>query len=124
MTRDEILAMPAGMEMNALVAEKVMGWHEHNGMWLDLDNRIWANPPGWSPSTNIATAWEVVQKHPYYFALYRTNETDWRLALFGTVHWECRFYAPEKFDAKADTAPLAICRAALIVVLEREKGEG
>lgn len=26
MTRDEILSMPAGREMDALIAEKIMGW--------------------------------------------------------------------------------------------------
>lgn len=40
MTRAEILAMPAGAELNALVAEKVMGWHylpesiHEQGRWV------------------------------------------------------------------------------------------
>lgn len=63
--------MPAGPEMDALVAEKVMGWTKkkvasYGGgyyAWIDSENR--AHPPnntsgGWHPSINIADAWEVL----------------------------------------------------------------
>ena len=32
MTRDEILSMPAGRELDALIAEKVMGWFITRGV--------------------------------------------------------------------------------------------
>ena len=60
MTRDEIMKMQPGWELNALVAEKVMGW------FLDSDIGYWRNESGlckrqdkWSPSEDIAAAWEV-----------------------------------------------------------------
>lgn len=67
MTRDEILAMPAGREMDALVAEHVMGLlnvHKYNGEWIHTRNPI---PFVGAPiveyySTDIAAAWEVVDK--------------------------------------------------------------
>lgn len=65
--------MEAGRELDALVAEKVMGWR-----WLDLNHDINKGPivktPGWygqgqsavrtefHPSTSIADAWEVVAR--------------------------------------------------------------
>ena len=41
--------MKPGRELDALVVEKVMGWK-----WLS------GNP--WAPSTDIAAAWEVLEK--------------------------------------------------------------
>lgn len=56
-------------------------------------------------STDIAAAWEVVGSHLM------------DLHCYGGHGWECMWLAegPESTDvfAKADTAPLAICRAAL-----------
>ena len=82
MTRDEILNMPAGIEMDALVAEKVMRWKRLKYFgggpiadgWLGFWDGEWfkwierpesddeeASKP-WSPSTNIAEAWAVEEK--------------------------------------------------------------
>ena len=60
----------------------------------------------------------VVEKHLHYFSLARSNDTDWMRAPFGDMTWKCRFYAPEKYLAEADTPSLAICRAALLAVLK------
>jgi len=143
MTRDEILNMPAGREMDALVAEKVMGW-------INVEKTTWSNfradgtrfgggeelrgtPPNHydinpvmypvkNYSTDIAAAWQVVEKmqaaHEWYFhfgnKLYIFNivddngepEEDHRITLVAhnTSH----------------TAPLAICRAALLAVMEEK----
>ena len=123
--------MEAGRELDALVAEKVMGFY-----WRDVNEHQRALcPPGiddffeilWGEdldkyvpdySTDITAAWLVVEKHPHYFILSRTN--DWRGPgmLGDPKKWVCRFYAPERFKVVADTAPLAICRAALKAVQE------
>jgi hypothetical protein len=105
MSRDEILNMPAGREMDVTIGYHVMGL---------------VAPPEIYPeySTDIAAAWEIVAKHPHYFQLVRSNETGWRPSPWGAMLWRCRFYAPEKFEARAETAPLAICRAALLAVME------
>ena len=83
MTRDEILKMEAGREMDALMAEKVMGWHlvtDKDGWkhWGDKDGRWGAGMNQsshddyedgedfhvlhWHPSESILWAWEVVEK--------------------------------------------------------------
>jgi hypothetical protein len=101
----------AGRELDALVAEKVMGLQPLRrevppdpGAFLDLPHY----------STDIAAAWEVVEKltgrrdKDIGFALTvnpGTIGTSFS-ALDGTEHWH----------VNASTAPLAICLAALKVV--------
>ena len=69
-------------------------------------------------STSIAAAWEVVEKFPkiYEVDVMNDGDGDWRCYI---NDWK------EKEDwAIADTAPLAICRAALkATVLEGENEE-
>lgn len=115
--------MPAGEAFDRLVWSVVMGRagtppvgdaYHHEG--------------GWAPSTDIAQAWEVVERmrlspppsdeHHYapWFAIAIGNGEDvspeqwtagWRTgADFDGEWWEVRACAP--------TVPLAICRAALI----------
>ena len=128
--------MEAGRKLDALVAEKVMGWRkermflaEHN-YGRDLPDRgdwVWRTPgqkgyrwlvrgasfqdddekPGFHPSTDIAAAWEVVEKvrlsvipHPNGWHASYLDERD--SANF-------RFL----YAAVAPTAPHAICLAAL-----------
>lgn len=120
--------MPAGPEMDRLVAEKVMGWTAR-------DNRLsggylfgWAKPDGswgacaisgsnaWSPSTDIASAWAVVEKAMASNGCASVQSTGFE--------WDRRFIARIQFgtcfttdrSALADTAPLAICRAALMAL--------
>jgi len=116
MTRDEVLAMKPGRELDALVAEKVMGWKAVQVFDLkDTDGTNIAN--GITPynigqrvphySTDIASAWEVVEEM-------QNNEWDFTLknhkrkyeAIFGTL-----------YNAFAPTAPEAICKAALLAVM-------
>jgi len=132
--------LKAGRELDALVAEKVMGWHdpqdpEWNG-WKDCGLLIWQDsmirprdkPPvnskaGWMAygvvdrvpafSTDIAAAWEVVEKLHQRFPTIHLSlgapNQRWYCSFFGTVD--------DKGSAlEADTAPLAICLAALKAV--------
>ena len=120
--------MPTGRELDALVAEKVMG----------LERREWkpyAAPEGWFPkdapscnwrdendrfhdpegyeshlplySFDIAAAWEVVGssacEYGHKFSLEYEHDV-WYACVSGM------------YEAQADTAPLAICRAALKAV--------
>jgi len=152
--------MPAGPELDVLVAEKVMGWKRGRGWfdsptnalgdrWFDAEgNRLGddhATPEGhgggdseypdqvWSPSTDIAAAWEVVEKlnssmlrrdarrdtsgrydHGCFFHLERNALLDaWAERTGRDPLKEPR--PPEPWHY-ADTAPLAICRAALKAV--------
>ena len=128
----------AGPELDRLVAEKVMGWTNLDDMWSPfLRNpstglyRKDANQQKtrWAPSTDIRAAWEVVEK-------LRTD--GWAPSLFGPIpedgpwaglaivwyaqlerQWLDRTGKPREFaEDYGDTAPLAICLAALRAVGE------
>lgn len=105
MTDEEIDAMEAGPQLDALIAEKVMNWHldSHLGFfhWLDSDNQPQALIADFEPSTDIAAAWPVVEK---------LNIIVWPL---GTGSHKA---LKGKVKAYAQGAPLAICRAALKAV--------
>lgn len=121
MTRVEILALEAGPEIDALVAERVMGWHleitEPSGdyhYWVDdAGVRRGHGPDGpvvqgtrvWRPSTDIAAAWQLVDLEREPFSLF-----------FNGLVWRAVFGVTGTFAAEAKTAPLAICRAKLLSV--------
>ena len=122
MTKDEILNMEAGREMDALIAEKVMGWdvHPHRTHYINRDAKnehpYFVICGDFEPSTDIAAAWQVVEKmssrkdwdeHPVCIVRNYAFKDMWTV--------ELRDY---DFDATAETAPLAICRAALLAAME------
>jgi hypothetical protein len=138
MTRDEILNMPAGEEIDKLIAEKVMGWHiqEEKGgrnQWLDSDGHyqhMVSRYDGyedaedfeticWHPSESILWAWEVVEFLRRRF--WSTNIVCWDFSDKWVITCEHRtgHGEPKKtLYADAETAPLAICRAALLAVMD------
>ena len=96
--------LKAGRELDALVAEKVMG---------DLPPRGYSIP---DYSIFISAAWAVVEK------LYLTSEFFLETSYYGmdkNKRWWAQFSThgiDDEFHAEAPTAPLAICRAALKAV--------
>jgi virulence-associated protein VagC len=105
-------------EIDRLVAEKVMGWKDAFEVW-GLDD-VWITDEGekriFNPTTEIADAWQVVEKLTYG----KTDfETYFELQLF-YMHYYAKF---RKHEAKAETAPLAICLAALKAVGVEVEGE-
>lgn len=129
-TTQDWRTLPAGRALDALVATRVMGWvnviesNPPNRTWPSRTRRHWRAPgsvfarklPHYS--TDIAAAWEVVR------ALRDPTEGDerfWTLTDSGSLGW----HADLSWNAKegdalvplgegiGDTAPLAICRAAL-----------
>lgn len=124
--------MDAGRELDALVAEKVMGWVWWHNTDADLtilvpSDQSW--PDKWhfasgagnctkpadhgAPhySTDIADAWEVVE---------RLRERGYYLELRGWVQvndFMACFIMPggKEYCITDNTAPLALCRAALAV---------
>ncbi len=124
MTRDEVLSMPAGREMDALVAEKVMGWN------LSLSKDIWCkdgeclrDTDDWSPSIDIAAAWELVEKFAHNHRNNLAVEmgfSHFSLVAYPGGEWFCSLGLNDcvAHSAKAETAPLVICRASLIAILE------
>jgi hypothetical protein len=155
MTPQEIQAMPAGHEMDALVAEKVMGWERRGNSpywWWSTDRNArntsygvgYLHPEGrdydfdrFEPCSEIAHAWAVVEHILNTRDPMAPNAMDSPLAWLGfriefhTEHseeqWVVQFpmvtcappyeeMDPEFVQAKAEAAPLAICRAALMAV--------
>ena len=109
MTRDEILNMPAGREMDALIAVAI-GWVIEDVTAISPSGSKWARnvhgDDAWLPyySTDIAAAWEVVVEF--------NNECT-----LNNVHgiWGVHFHGGV---GESKSAPLAICRAALLAVME------
>lgn len=110
MTKDEILNMPAGREMDALISAKVFSImpFKHPG-----ENQEELFLPAYS--TDISAAWEVVEKlDPFDFELVRNADKSWDCLIWNRAKenrlWEAKkIYVPDISDA-----PLAICRAALL----------
>jgi hypothetical protein len=119
--------MEAGRELDALIAEKVMGW-----MRVNSPHKITGasgEPSGFEPigggyatfavvphySTGIAAAWLVVDAMRA-----RGAAVLLRYDMAYANEWEAGFgVASDKFpSAHAPTAPHAICRAALAALEE------
>ena len=114
--------MKAGRELDALIAEKVMGWKathkDERHLWFNegkpspptrfcAEEDFGDNPFWWSPSRSIADAWLVVEKLGKRFDVSRCRAYQEIEAWF----WEASFHNGP--DAQAATVPLAICLAAL-----------
>jgi hypothetical protein len=116
-------AMKAGRELDALVAEKVLGLSVSKMATSEYSYGFFYNPARaentWQRlphySTNLTAAWQVVEK---------MAEKGWRVCFSdnGNTHaerWDCRFFrepgtsSKDRVIAICDTAPLAICLAAL-----------
>jgi hypothetical protein len=117
--------LEAGPELDALIAQKVMGWilPPHSS----IVGQMWVEPPmgrvhpeGPPPySTDIAAAWQVVEK----FNSWELQHNKWLISSSGRnpnqYSATLTRYKPEGFGAAVSTSmPLAICRAALKAVLK------
>lgn len=125
--------LEAGRTLDALIAEKVMRWKRGKLAPLYIEGENWLLPDGSEPtycegargllsviipnfSTDIAAAWQVVEAmkdRPGQF----TNWLGFSIETY-TTSSETRGYKASigGYRATADTAPLAICLAALRVV--------
>lgn len=124
LSRDEILAMPAGAEIDKLVAEKVMGWKvtQHDGYWVVKN---WVVKTGnlpyysweWKPSSDIRTTWVVAEKlakEPRAWIIESINTKD-------GLMWRAIYWGDDvtlDISVTASTVQLAISQASLIAVME------
>lgn len=112
-------SLTAGPNLDQIVAERVMGWTKREfsyGIeWLDASG-LRVVSVGWSPSTSIEAAWQVVEK---MCPTANKSEPWFRLYSSGGK-WVANFHRGG-FDWFADTVPLAICGAALDA-MERSHG--
>lgn len=133
MKTDYIYDMPAGKEMDTLVAEKVMGLCAHDWKLISNDDdgvcricqkchlEFWGlRPPVYgahygSYSTDISAAWEVVEKLSQTYGV--------EVSLYDKLA-SCKILKEVKNDWKYEliaeqiyeSTPLAICRSALLAV--------
>lgn len=123
LTREEIENMPAGREMDALVWMSLNDQHPDLSMCRFVDGEYQPNsgypfghisPPRYS--TGISAAWEVVEK---LHLMVRPSilSGNWVAMKFERVYLSGKWEGVG--EATADTAPLAICRAALLATLEK-----
>jgi len=117
MTVEEIDKMEAGHELDALVAERVMG-HRYSGgvtSWCREDGKL-VQPDGGLPpySTDISAAWEVVERLRKDWAI-RIGSSDLIGNGWGVRMWSTYVPGPA---VDAATAPLAISRCALKAVMK------
>ena len=142
MTHAEIDALHAGRELDALVAERVMGYTTSKMDGLPETDRyiLWERVPLSDVggidrplshySTSIADAWEVLEKIKA-ISLEAFTGLDFPDECFvvawdrSSKNWVAGFHSIEGYEAGwvsdcrsvADTAPLAICRAAIKAVM-------
>lgn len=127
--------MEAGRELDALVAEKVMGLSQRSGSWFDnLGNKLYSpastysDDDIWLPeySTDIKAAWEVAEKSDIE-SLIRIEDGRWIANVVGyydpnegtkawprlNEYYEISIYEDAVKDTIGKSAPHAICLAAL-----------
>lgn len=119
-------------EIDALVAEKVMGWKPRDSEfvpWVDSEGTGVSCLPEFS--YDVAEAWRVVEEVAEYdrlgFSIEHLCENSgekW-IAHFPTTSVpDCEEMDPDANEAEADTAPMAICLAALKAVgVRAQEGE-
>ncbi len=113
--------LPAGPELDRLIAEKVMGWKWDAGQnWYAGSSGAGTSPrTGFWPSSNIAHAWEVLGKMecPQLTRIESDSIPDGEGGEIA-IHqcWRCScetFREGASVAVEADTAPHAICLTAL-----------
>ena len=120
--------LEAGRELDALVAERVMGQERVAACPLGAPNcpgryepqvKDWPCLPAYS--TSLLPAWAVVEKMPCGVAVHTPDQKLWRCIVGTGPCWETGGGQPTVVG-EGDTAPLAICRAALLAVGESDDG--
>ena len=104
--------------IDALVAEHVMGYETDSYKDNFKSNVGWFSIDDWRPSTDIAAAWEVVEKLSsencfHSLCVYYLSSEDNGLDKVYLMDFDYCHSDADAHEAEADTAPMAICLAAL-----------
>lgn len=110
LTVDEIKALPAGRELDAMIWHQVMHPNAAKGVEARCAELGWTAP---KYSTHIAAAWDVLEKVQEIGCLQNSGGFGWRCEICAT------YPGGPECAGEADTAPLAICRAALLWARQR-----
>jgi hypothetical protein len=112
--------MTNNTDLNKQVAEEVMGWYrsciapamygfeegESGNERVPYGGVFKYRVHKWHPSTDIKAAWEVVEKIQ--------EDRGWLIELDNkSQEWYCCVIADHHYVGAGETAPLAICKAAL-----------
>lgn len=125
MNADEIRALLAGRELDVLVAEKVMGYHGEeeetfspSTAWVWRDRQGFKIHGGFKPSTDIAAAWQVAEKLRMCVSCPGASQACGEYSAGAEYEAETRegVSPPGYAFSTGPTAPLAICRCALLTV--------
>lgn len=109
-------------EIDRLIAEKVMGWEVKeipSKKFLDAyvlykrPNQSNINDHQWNPSTYIQDAWQIVEKFDFASVDRITGYGEFYNVTLSVAEEDGTY---SEVEAKADTAPMAICLAALKAV--------
>jgi hypothetical protein len=118
-TREQILSMQVGRELDDPVAEIVMGWRtstEWRGFyWVSGENGIReAEKPSWRPTKDISTVWKVEER---IAELQLEGQYIKALCdIVGTPRDGMRFHAMDDWRIVHAT-PEQRCKAALLAVM-------
>ena len=129
MNNDEILSMPAGREMDALIFEYVFGFEKGTfPVHAPMKSKIgdYMVRPIQEYSSDISAAWEVAETLSDKFDFAIVNNQNF--GKYPDLHYGFRLQAIgedshiKTIFALGETAPLAICRAALLAVVPANVG--
>ena len=119
LTREQILAMPAGRELDALVAENVFGYK-----MADHYRTVWCKTHYDELkrySRDLYAAWELVWEVDKEINLYREKIGSEYVVSFGYSAEECSECGVEEFMCEFQTKSTniceAICKASLLAVM-------
>jgi len=123
LTREQVLEMDPGEELDDLIVRKVMRWdaksklcgEEYEDYWHD-GNRYTCECALFNPSKDISAAWEVLSRFPVS-TMERVEVIEGRttvhITLWPSADTENKYSA----TASANTFELAVCRASLLAVM-------
>ena len=118
MNEQDIQSMEPGRELDALVASEVLNITK-DSVDQEMFNTLWSTGL-FHYSSHISDAWKVVEK---------MKENNWFISLSDDVYrskWSAMFYWDVNkifTEVISESAPEAICKAALIAVMESETDE-
>lgn len=96
-------------EINELVAETVMGWHNSGGTWLDSDQHPMDFVQCYQPTKNITHTWEVVEE-----ITKMGITTELRIKHGYLAPYECMMHKDGTIvSIESETIGMAVCIAAL-----------
>ncbi|WP_339259547.1 hypothetical protein MKZ12_07160 [Paenibacillus sp. FSL R5-0713] len=139
LTREQVLGVPPGIELDVMVAEHVFRWRRISGPTHDYDGPVEHGDVLFPPSVSTNEAYQMMPAKgsiPLSYFVNRHWSTDigaaWKVLDTFKVHQVTRneggfshsdlkyraIIGKNQHAAYGDTAPEAICKAALLAVLD------